>query len=171
MPAGRPSGFKVEFVEQAKKLAELGATDEEVAEFLKIDKATLYRWKHQFPKFCEALKVGKAVADERVERSLYQRAIGYRLDAVKIFAEPKTGAEKIVKYVENHAPDTVACIFWLKNRRPDLWRDTQDRVLKGDPNAPIAIIGGQAALDDLRRRVEQAAETSTSPSEARPGDD
>ena len=37
------------------------------------------------PSFGEALKLGKKESDERVERSLYQKAIGYSYDAVKIF--------------------------------------------------------------------------------------
>jgi hypothetical protein len=44
--------------------------------------------------------------------------------AVKIFMP--AGAKKPIyaPYVEHIPPDVTACIFWLKNRRPDLWRDT-----------------------------------------------
>lgn len=131
MPAGRPSKFKPEFVEQARKLAELGATDREVAHFFDVDEATVNRWKHTQPEFCESLKVGKETADARVEQALYRRAVGYSMDAVKIFMP--AGAEKPVyaPYVEQHTPDTTAAIFWLKNRRPDLWRDKVEQVHSG----------------------------------------
>ena len=42
---------------------------------------------------------------------------------MKIVADAKTGTEHIVPYTERYPPDTTAAIFWLKNRRPDLWRD------------------------------------------------
>lgn len=126
MPAGRPSDYKPEFAEQVKKIAELGATDQEVADFFDIDVRTVYRWKHDYPEFCQALKIGKEVADERVERSLYQKAIGYEQEEVKIFMPG--GADKPVyaPFRAKIAPDTTAAIFWLKNRRSQEWRDKQD---------------------------------------------
>ena len=125
---GRPSGFKKEYVEQAKKLCLLGATDPEIAEFFEVTERTINRWKHDFPDFCQALKLGKDEADDRVEKSLYRRALGYSHEAVKIFADPKTGAEQIVPYTEHYPPDTTACIFWLKNRRKADWRDRQEHT-------------------------------------------
>jgi len=61
---------------------------------------------------------GKEPADERVTRSLYQRAIGYSYDAVKVFLDPDTKKPIYAPYREHVHPDTTACIFWLKNRRP-----------------------------------------------------
>jgi hypothetical protein len=60
----------------------------------------------------------------QVERSLYQRGNGYSHPAVKAFM---TRDGKIIehKYVERYPPDVTACIFFLKNRRPDRWRDVQ----------------------------------------------
>lgn len=120
---GRPSKFKPEFVEQAAKLAALGATDREVAEFFGVDERTLNRWKHEKPEFCQSLKVGKEAADERVEQSLYRRAVGYTYDSEKVFQFQG----KIVRaaVTEHVPPDTTAGIFWLKNRKPDEWRDRQ----------------------------------------------
>lgn len=114
-------GFKPGYVAQAEKLAELGATDREVAEFFGVTERTLYRWQHEHPALCHALKVGKEVADDRVEKSLYRRAIGYSHDAVKIMQFQ--GEEVVVPYVEHSPPDVTACIFWLKNRRKEQWRD------------------------------------------------
>ena len=67
-------------------------------------------------------KAGKAEADVRVERSLYQRAVGYSYDAVKIFCD-KNGKVTRVPYREHVPPDFTAHIFWLKNRDPAHWRD------------------------------------------------
>jgi hypothetical protein len=126
MPAGRPSSYEPEYAEQAQKLAALGATDIEVADFFDVDVRTVYRWKHDYPEFCQALNVGKDKADERVLNSLYQKAVGYEQDAVKIFMPANAEAPVYADYREKIAPDTTAAIFWLKNRRPAEWRDKQE---------------------------------------------
>lgn len=118
---GRPTDYKPEYAEQARKLCELGATDSDLADFFGVSDRTIYRWAARHEEFCQALKVGKDVADERVERSLYHRAVGYSYDAVKIFNA--SGEPLTVPYREHVAPDTTAAIFWLKNRRKGEWRD------------------------------------------------
>lgn len=124
MAGGRPSKFKPEFIEQAKALCWHGATDAEMAEFFKIAISTLNLWKVQYPEFLEALKANKAAADDRVERSLYQRALGYTCEEVDI----RVIEGQIVKtdLLKHYPPDVTACIFWLKNRRKADWRDTPD---------------------------------------------
>lgn len=123
---GRPSSYKPEFAVQAQKLCELGATDQEMADFFEVEVRTVYRWKHDHDEFCQALKAGKEAADERVERSLYQRAIGYEQEEVKIFMPG--GADKPVyaPFRAKIAPDVTAAIFWLKNRRREAWRDVSE---------------------------------------------
>lgn len=118
---GRPSKYNPAFVEQARKLAELGATDRDVADFFDVAEFTINRWKQAYPDFCASLKVGKEHADNRVEQSLYRRATGYTFDGEKIFQFQ--GEIIRTPIVEHVPPDTTAIIFWLKNRRPDLWRD------------------------------------------------
>lgn len=121
---GAPSAFRQKYIEQGRKLAELGATDREIAEFFKVKERTIYRWLHAHPEFSQALKVGKDAADDRVEKALYRRAVGYTFDAVKIMQHQ--GAEVVIPYEEHVPPDVVACIFWLKNRRRAEWRDKID---------------------------------------------
>lgn len=135
MPAGRPSTFKGEYVEQGKKLAELGATDREIAEFFGVTEATLNNWKHAHPELFASLKLGKDTADERVVQSLYRRALGYSHDAVKIMQNG--GEEVIVPFVEHYPPDVTACIFWLKNRRSGEWRDRIETNLTGNINVYV----------------------------------
>jgi hypothetical protein len=77
----------------------------------------------QNPEFLHALKLGKKEVDERVERSLYQRAVGYSYDAVKIFLPYGSKEPVYAPYIEHVPPDTTAAIFWLKNRCPSQWRD------------------------------------------------
>lgn len=123
---GRPSSYKREFAKQAEKLCALGATDNEIAAFFEVHPATLYRWKHQHEEFCESLRTAKETADERVERSLYQRAIGYEQEEVKIFMPSGATEPVYAKFTAKYGPDVTACIFWLKNRRSDRWRDKQE---------------------------------------------
>ncbi len=123
---GRPSSYKPEFAKQVQHLAQLGATDQEVADFFDVDVRTIYRWKHDHDEFCQALKAGKDVADDRVERSLYQKAIGYEQEEVKIFMPSGAEVPVYAPFRAKVAADTTAAIFWLKNRRRNQWCDKQD---------------------------------------------
>lgn len=129
---GRPTEYREAYVEGARKLARLGATDAEIADFFGVDVRTIYRWKNTHDAFCQALKAGKDEADARVERALYHRAIGYEQEEVKIFMP--AGAEEPVyaPYTAKIAPDTTAAIFWLKNRRPSEWRDRREVEHSGE---------------------------------------
>ena len=145
MSAGRPSVYLDEYAGQAAKLAALGATDIEVADFFDVDVRTIYRWKHDHEEFCQALNVGKAKADERVINSLYQKAVGYEQDAVKIFMPANAEEPVYAPYREKIAPDTTAAIFWLKNRKPADWRDKSevDQNMSGEMEINVTI-GGNA---------------------------
>lgn len=132
---GRPSSYKPEYAEQAEKLCKLGATDADLAEFFGVSDRTIYRWSGEFPAFCQALKAGKDVSDERVERSLYHKAVGYTFDSEKVFQHQ--GQVVRAKTREHTPPDTTAAIFWLKNRRPDEWRDVNRTEHTGKNGGPI----------------------------------
>jgi transposase len=127
---GRPTAYEPEFAKQAAKLCDLGATDDELADFFEVHRSTIYRWKHEHDDFCDAVKTGKETADERVERSLYQKATGYNVteeQAVKLKVEQYKEEVEVVQ-VEKHVPaDTTAAIFWLKNRRSGNWRDKTEQ--------------------------------------------
>ena len=134
---GRPTVYRPETAVLAEKLCLLGATDAQLADALDVCETTISTWKSVHPEFSGALKKGKATADAEVAASLFHRANGYSHDAVKIVADAKTGAEHIVPYTEHYPPDTTACIFWLKNRRPDLWRDTHEVGQTGELHIQI----------------------------------
>lgn len=138
----RPSKYKADLIKQAEKLCALGATDIEIADFFEVNVATLYRWKNEHPEFCESLKVSKAIADDRVERSLFARANGYEHEEVDIrVVDHAIVQTPIRKY---YPPDTTACIFWLKNRRPEDWRDKVETstTLSGEIEVKNIVVNG-----------------------------
>jgi len=127
----RPTKYQDSYAAQALKLCRLGATDKELADFFEVNQDTINEWKKVHPEFSESLKAGKGIADAEVADRLFKRATGYEHDAVKIVANANSGQEHIVHYTERYPPDTTAAIFWLKNRRPDLWRDKTEQQLSG----------------------------------------
>ncbi len=151
----RPSSYRPEYAEQASKLCAIGATDLELAEFFNASRWTIDRWKHSQPEFCTALKVGKEAADERVTRSLYNRALGFMHESEKVFCQQ--GLVTKVKTVEHYPPDTVACIFWLKNRRPDLWREKVDIAHSGNLTVNAvdyaAVVEAQDAIEHAMNKA------------------
>lgn len=118
---GAKSTYQDKYALQAQRACEAGFTDQELADLLGVSVQTINRWKHEHKEFALALKVGKEPANERVARSLFARATGYEHDEVDI----KVVAGEIVQTPirKYYPPDTTAAIFWLKNRRPDEWRD------------------------------------------------
>lgn len=116
--------YKPEYVQRAADMCLFGATDEELAEELGVKRLTILRWRARHPEFNAALKVNKDRADERVEDSLYRRALGYNLRTEKLFAHQ--GVVTRAETIEHVPAETKAAIFWLKNRRPKEWRDVQE---------------------------------------------
>ena len=136
-PVGRPASYKPEFARQAASLCKLGATDFELAQFFEVDTLTIQRWRNTHPEFCSAVIAGKDHADERVQRSLYNRAVGYTFESEKVFQFQ--GEIVRAKTVEHVPPDAGAAMNWLKNRRKDEWREKVDHELSGKGGAPLIV--------------------------------
>lgn len=122
---GRPTKFSKSVQEKVEMLALRGFTDAEMAKILDITEQTFNNWKKAHPNFFESLKDWKLRADEKVERSLYERACGYSHPEDKIFNDG--GKPLVVPTVKHYPPDSTSMIFWLKNRIPDRWRDKVER--------------------------------------------
>lgn len=123
-------------VDWAWSLALKGATDEEIAEAFHISVRTLHRWKKTHPEMLTALEEGKDVADAKVKRSLYQRAVGYEAKEVTqiIEQDPATGTQRVSKTqvtTKHIVPDTMACMYWLNNRSKGEFSQRQEVTLGG----------------------------------------
>ena len=105
-----------------------GLTDEQIAANCGITATTLYDWKKRFAKISEALKKGKEVVDYEVENALLNKAL---------------------------AGDVTASIFWLKNRRPDKWRDK--------PPQDVDQERGNNLLDAVRQSAGEDVDTDDLP--------
>ena len=124
-----------------------GLTDEQLANNMGINVATLYTWKKKYGEINDALKRGKEVVDIEVENSLLKAAKGYFVDEEKTYISEVNGVvtkrkEITKKYI---APNTTAQIFWLKNRKPIEWRD---KVFSENYNVDKVIIEGEDDLID-----------------------
>lgn len=123
-----------------------GLTEEQITHNMGISRETLSQWKKKYPDISDTLKRGKEVVDLQVENALLKRALGYEYEEVSEKYESGTLTEK--KVIKKQViPDTTAQIFWLKNRRPDKWKDKQDVQVSGE------LKEEQTKLDDLIRQI------------------
>ena len=122
--AGAPTQYKPEYEDQGYKLALLGATDKQMADFWGVTEQTVNNWKIKHPEFFESIKRGKLSADSEVAQSLYHRALGYTHPETKVFQND--GAIITHEVLRHYPPDTGAAMAWLKNRQPDKWRDKHE---------------------------------------------
>jgi hypothetical protein len=97
---GRPTDFDERLGNVLIAMAKThpGVTDKDLAELAGINIRTLYRWKLAHPNFAETLSHVKGLADDMMEEALFDLGMG---------------------------GNVTAAIFWLKNRKPEQWRDAQ----------------------------------------------
>lgn len=127
-----------------------GLIDTEIAANMGVNPDTLYRWKRKYVEISEALKKGKDVVDRQVEKSLLKRALGFEYNETKNVYETDSNGNRILKEStitrKMVVPDTTAQIFWLKNRKPDKWRDRPEPVKQGDTGlfeGIVKAVGGK----------------------------
>ena len=152
-----------------------GLTDKQIASKMGISIATFYDWIKKFPDFSDAIKKGKAPVDTIVENALLKRALGYEYEEVTTEAftegidENGKPIEKSrhVRRVTKHVPaDVAAAIFWLKNRRPDRWREKREEQVTVT-GADYSLLDGVAMAAKRRGNGDdsQGTETAAAPSQ------
>lgn len=147
--AGAPkdprTAFDERFVQVGKVMYANGATDAEVADACGVSHRTICTWRHRYPQFDAVRVLAKEAFDGGAERKLAERAYGYDFQEEQVFVRAeryeevitapdgtvtrKSGTRSKVIRVEvrKHLPPSeTALIFWLKNRKPNEWRDKLD---------------------------------------------
>lgn len=146
---GAPSKYPADAPARLRDLAEAhrdGLTDEEVAAYFGVQDRTVRNWGKKYPEFLQALIEARAVVDREVERSLYRRAVGYRVPDKKVIKDGEGNIIRTETTTKEVLPDVTAQIFWLKNRKPRVWRDKQDIEHSGTTRVVI--------VDDIRPNSE-----------------
>lgn len=128
-----------------------GLNDKEIANKMRVHISTFYDYKNRFPEFSEAIKKGKEIIDYEVENAFLKKTKGYNVSVLKNVKVKRTEYDKetgkkvceyeelVPAYDEVHVPaDTAAQIFWLKNRKPDKWRE-KDKETSNEEKGVVII--------------------------------
>ncbi|SRR6266487_2271400 len=157
---GRPTKYDPE---KGPKIAYnftlLGATDDDLARHFEVSVDTITEWKKVHPEFSASIKEGKDEADSNVGRRLYERAMGFEHDSEEI--KVVGGKVERVKVRKIYPPDTVAAIFWLKNRQKLNWRDKHEVDNSGE-----IVHKWEDATDDELDRAIKARQDRLSPTDS-----
>ena len=136
-------------VEPKLKLVECwardGLTDEQIANNLGIAYSTLREYRDKYSALSAAIKKGKEIVDYEVENALLKRALGYEYEEVTYEHGKET--KRVLKHVVG---DTTAQIFWLKNRKPQQWRDKKDIEHSGEVNNPYS----ELTTEELKKLIQ-----------------
>nr|DAM12462.1 MAG TPA: terminase small subunit [Caudoviricetes sp.] len=128
-----------------------GLTDEQIAHNMGISRSTLNEWKKKYSDISDTLKRNKEIVDIQVENALLRRALGYKYKEItRESSKDDIGKMVITKEVTKEVvPDTTAQIFWLKNRRPDKWRDKPVPVNEEVYEDDELLVALDAQIDDM----------------------
>lgn len=147
--AGRKSKFSPERLQEVTNYCLLGATNEDLAKYLRVSLATLDNWKVKYPAFLGAIKAGKEDADLEVIKSLNHRARGYSHPDVHISSYEGDITETPI--TKHYPPDTKAAMFWLTNRQRGKWTDRSE--MTGADGSPLVPAGQQINEVELAKQV------------------
>ncbi len=151
---GKQSEYRAEYCQIARVMCQGGARDDELGEAFGVTRRTIINWRHSHPEFEDATKLGKQACDDRVERMLYERAVGYTFESEKVFQHQ--GEIIRAQTFEHVPPDVTAGLKWLFNRRPEEWRDRQEHKLVPPTGAEMSEWElAKRVLFDLERSARQ----------------
>ena len=118
---GRPTLYKAENAELARKFCMLGATNEDLARCFEVSRSTIDHWIDTIPEFAASIQEGRDLADAAVIQKLYSRAMGFTTEIKKHVLY--RGELREIPLTLYYPPDIQACIFWLRNRRRRDWQE------------------------------------------------
>jgi hypothetical protein len=123
---GRPGSYRPENAELARKFCRLGATNQDLADCFEVSVGTIDYWIKTRSEFADGVRRGRVIADASVAQRLFSRAMGYTIETKKHVlyrGEPRELPDFI-----HYPPDVTACMFWLRNRRPQWWSERRTRL-------------------------------------------
>lgn len=160
--AGRKSGAKNWITKDGllslEGWARDGLSDKQIAKNVGISISTLCEWKNRYPEISEAIKKGKRPVDVQVENALYRSALGFKQTVRKPIKLRRKDGSEYIDYGEEEIyvpPNITAQIFWLKNRKPEFWRDK-----------PVAPVKAQENDDGFLKALEGTAPADWSEEDA-----
>lgn len=141
---GRPTDYDPAMDEIVESLLMLGTQVQHICAILGISQYSYYNWAQKYKTFAQAILTGRELADARVAKSLYHRAVGYTHPEEKITVT-KDGEVIRTPTLKHYPPDTSAGIYWLNNRSRGKWKSTVDAAHQSpdgqhvDPSQPPQI--------------------------------
>lgn len=124
-------GFTSEQIEEVARLAGLGLTQDQIAEWFGFSDDTLRRRLQSDPEAMRAYKQGKIQAVDRVARTLYQKAL---------------------------EGDNACMIFYLKTQAH--WREVERKEISGPDGGPIQTVQAGDATEYIRGELARLATLS-----------
>lgn len=139
--AGRTNKYDTHVAPKLELIAhwcKQGATEEEICKKLDVGVSTFNKYKKEHPELKDVLFLGKQDADDKVEAALFKKALGYDYEERKV-KQTDDGTEVTVT-TKHIPPDSTAMIFWLKNRRPNDWKDRREISTDEDSSVKVVIV-------------------------------
>jgi hypothetical protein len=164
--AGAKGRWRPEFEKQTYKLALLGATEKEIADFFEVDTTTITYWKQTNPVFATALKRGRIEADMNVAHSYYKLANGFTHPDIHILSnrvrtfnmDTREVTERtealVIPIIKYFPPNPFAAQKWLQVRQRDKWADVQQSKVN-------IIMEGQVDVNLLQENLSDPKQYST----------
>jgi len=161
--SGRRTSYDAKYNKIVENLGAEGATDKILYTILGISKATLHRWKHQYPDFAEAIWRGKDSYDgDQIESAVVKKAKGYQFDEV---TQEVTSVYKDGRVVETRMmptkivtkevpPDPAAQKLWLTNRRQGRFPNDNKLQISGSKTDPLPKVEIEVTHVETKSKME-----------------
>lgn len=132
-----------------------GCYMEDIATRMGVKRQTLSIWRKTYPEINKALSTGKELVDYKVENALLKAALGYTTKEIKVTVGKKPFNGEMFELLKETttkevAPNVVACMAWLNNRKHEQWKRNRDKTVDveaEDQNITISIVRGPKDTD------------------------
>jgi len=157
---GNPTKLTPALKTMVAKLIARGYSQVKVGSIIGVSQGTISRWIVENPDLRIDIKLQESLASDMVERAVFDKAVGGTTEERKFDVDPETGKQTLIELKERtHLPDTGAAAFWLKNKRPDEWKDRQeiynDGAITHDHRLKIFEVIGSMSPEQRIARLQE----------------